>query len=185
MPLSARRPMRLTLVCPRPVASSGAGAGGGLAAGGYVWRLNQTTSAGGELTTEDGDFLTTEDGYNLTTEYNTDLWRDNATTPSIALASVRLGHSPTTTLRMDRATVLVGSTAPVTVSMKTAAVTTTVEATPTPNASADGIYRALAGADIQGRGGTVTVSPTTATAQWSCHGMVGDAGASIAGPDEA
>jgi hypothetical protein len=71
------------------------------------------------------------------------------------------------------------------VSVGTAAVSNTVEATPTPNASQDGVYRATLGLDIYGRGPTFTVSPTLADDQWFIEQVALVGVPSLAGVDDA
>lgn len=158
--------------------------GTALADSGYVWAMNGLTSAGDFLTREDGYYLTTEDGLTFTTEGNESLWTDNGAVPAISATTNRMGYSATELLHCDRATLVVGSQAPVTVSMETASVAQTVEATPTPLIAYDDVYRAVAGTDIMGRGVTITASPTTATSQWSLQSIVLDAVWAVAGPDE-
>jgi len=159
--------------------------GTSLAPSGYVWGMNGLTSAGDFITTEDGWFITTEDGLEITTEGDAAIWLDNGSVPRIEVVTNRIGYSATELLHADRAMLIVGSTSPVTVSMETAAVSTRVEATPSPTITHDDAYRAVAGADIMGRGVTVTASPTTATERWSIQSVTLDATLSVAAPDEA
>lgn len=156
-----------------------------LAAGGYIWAMNGVTAIGDSLTQEAGSFLTTEDGVFLTTEGNAANWLDNGAVPQISVATNRIGYSASHLHHCDRVTVVVGSQAPVTISVETPATTTTVQAVPTPVTANDDMYRAVAGADIVGRGLVVTVSPTTATGQWSVQRIDVDVTRSTANPDEA
>lgn len=144
---------------------------GSVADSGYAWVMNALAGTPDFLTTEDSTpvFLTTEDGVFLTTEGQSANWLDNGAVPRISM-SPRLGYDLNTVLNVDRCNALVAGDSPVTVSAMSAAVATTVEATPTPSASQDGINRITAGfAGIQGRGATVTLSPTTAATQWRCY----------------
>lgn len=160
-------------------------AGTTLASSGYVWVMNGLDSAGDQITTEASYYITTEDGLMLSTEGNATLWTDNGEVPQLSATTCRIGYSATNILHADRAMLIVNSDAPVQVSMLSSATAQTVEATPTPVASQDSIYRATAGADIMGRDVTVIASPTTATTQWAIQSVVLDATVSVAGPEEA
>lgn len=159
--------------------------GTSLAAGGYVWAMSGVASIGDRLTQEAGVFLTTEDGLFLTTEGDEANWMDNGVVPRIEAVTNRMAYSATKLAHCDRANVVVGSQAPVEVSMETPGTAVTVQATPTPPSAADTMYRAVAGTDIMGRGVIVTVSPTTATSQWSVQQIEVDATLSTAGVDDA
>ncbi len=97
----------------------------------------------------------------------------------------RFGYDIDQVLTVDRASALVTTASPVEVGMQTSAVSETVEGTPTPVASQDGISRITVGSSgIQGRGVRVTVSPTTAPDQFSIQSMTLHATAYTANPDE-
>lgn len=157
----------------------------GPATSGYVWLLNPNEAQGVELTTEAGVLLTTEAGVTLTTEGTAANWLDNASVPVIGVITARLGYDPETVINADQVDVLVGTTAPCKVSIETAAVTTTLEGTPTPSTTQDSVSRLTCGVDgMQGRGVTITVQPTTATSQWSCQSVTLKATRSNSPPDE-
>jgi hypothetical protein len=79
----------------------------------------------------------------------------------------------------------VGTVDTVQVSAETAAVTQTVEGTPTPSTVQDNVAKIVAGfSGIQGRGVAVTVQPTDVTEQWSIQAMTVTATVNIAAPDE-
>lgn len=158
-----------------------------LAASGYVWGINSIEAIGDFLTTEAGVFLTTEDAVtSLTTEGSaTANWMDNTTVPTISVTTPRFGYAIDAVLTIDRAAALVGNTAPVSVSMVSAAVATTVEGTPTPSTVQDNISKVTVGVSgMQGRGVTMIVSPTTATSQWSIQQVSVDGVVNRAAPDE-
>lgn len=134
---------------------------------GFVWTFSSLTGTPSFLTTEGGVFLTTEGGVSLTTEGQDAVWQDNGQVPTIAATTNRLAYADNLTWNIDQGTVVTLSAAPCAVSINTAAQATTVEGTPSPSASNDGTYRLVVGMDAQGRGPTVTVSPTTADSQWS------------------
>lgn len=159
--------------------------GTSLAASGYVWSMNGVTALGEGMTIENGNYLTIEDGTFLQTEGNAASWLDNGEVPRIEATTNRMGYSATEMLHCDRAQVVVGSQAPITVSMETSATDVTVESTPTPTTAYDDMYRAVAGADIVGRGLVVTVSPTTADGPWSVQRIDISATVSTAAPDDA
>lgn len=144
---------------------------GSLIAGGtkgYTWLLNSLVGVPDSLALEDlTTFLTTEDGTTLLTiEGQPAVWTDNGDVPCITIQTDRLGYADDIVWVYDAATVLTGSQAPINVSVQTAAVTNTLEASPTPLDSADGIYRSVLGLDTYGRGAMVSVQPTTAENQW-------------------
>jgi hypothetical protein len=157
---------------------------GTLADSGYIWAMKGLTSAGDFLVTEAGLYLTTEDDLSLTTEGDAELWLDNGAVPNISATTNRIGYSATQLIHVDRASLITGSDATVAISMQTASVTQTVEATPTPATTYDSMYRAVAGADIMGRGVTITAAPTVAVTQWSLQQIVLDGVPATAGPDE-
>lgn len=158
---------------------------GGNPAGGYVWTLNTVVGGGIPLTTEDGLFLLTEEGLQLTTENTVPSWLDNGEVPDISATTQRLGYSADKVWNVDQATVITTTAAPCRVTMRSPTTSSTVQGTPTPSASADGTYRLVTGADVQGRGVQVTVSPTTADAQWSVQSVGIVAVASAAGSEDA
>lgn len=134
---------------------------------GYLWGLSALVGVPDLLTTEDYSFLTTEDGVQLTTEGQAAVWEDNGDVPLIEATTDRLGYSEDIVWLYDQATVLTGTQAPISITVTTPNAANVAEGTPTPNASADGIYRTVAGLDLQGRGASVTISPTTADSQFS------------------
>lgn len=141
-----------------------------IANSGYLWSLNSLVGTGDFLTTEAGVYLTTEDAVPvfLTTEGTLVNWDDGAAPKVISATTNRIGYDEDTVIVVDRVGALVGSTAPITVSCQTAAVIQTVEGTPTPSTVQDGVSRLTCGFDgMQGRGASVTVSPTTTNDQWS------------------
>lgn len=158
---------------------------GSLEDSGYVWGLNGIEALGETLTTEGGVELTTEDDELLTTEGTASNWMDNGETPVIKITTGLLGYSATEVIACDRATALVGTTSPVAVSAGTSAVAETVEGTPTPSTTQDGVYRLIAGfSGMQGRGVSVTLQPSDASAQWSAQQIIVDVAVSNALPDD-
>lgn len=133
---------------------------------GYCWGMNSLSGVPDLLGTEDMVILTTEDGIELTIEGQPAIWTDNGQVPLITIQTDRVGYADDIVWVYDQATVLTGNQAPIAVSVQTAAVASTLEATPTPNSSADGVYRSVLGLDTYGRGAEFTVSPTTADSQW-------------------
>lgn len=142
---------------------------GAPATSGYVWTMNTVGGDGDVLATEDGTTLTTEDSVLLTTEgVGPAIWQDNGVVPTISVQTDRLGYDADTIVVPDRVTALVESTAPVSVSVMTAADALTLIGTPTPSTTQDGVSKLTVGvAGLAGRGAQVTLSPTTATTQWS------------------
>lgn len=138
---------------------------------GYLWIQNTTLGGGPPLTTEDDNFITTEQGFQLTVEGTTPSWMDNDETPDIYVTTPRLGYASDTVWNADMCTVITGSDAPCAITMQTPNTAGTVVGTPTPSVSQDGTYRLVAGADIQGRGIQVKVSPQTADSQWSLNAV--------------
>lgn len=134
---------------------------------GFAWGMNSLVGVPDSLTTEDGVLLTTEDGQQLSIEGQLALWEDNGAVPLITATTDRLGYAEDIVWLYDRATVLTGTAAPVRITVTTPNTSGTVEGTPTPNDSDDGIYRSTCGLDLNGRGAQVTVSPQTADSQWS------------------
>lgn len=126
------------------------------------------------------------------------VWTDNGALPQISATTQRLGFAADTVRYADKLVMITGSTAPVAVSVVSAAqleqsfvvdflmteagdflmtegadflMTEGIgQATATPYPlSLDGTYRTVHGLDIEGRGFNVTASPTTATSQWRLH----------------
>lgn len=134
--------------------------------GGYVWTQNAIQGGGIPLTTEGGVFLVSEDNISLTTEDVVVSWLDNGVVPKISITTARLGYSADAVLNVDQATLITQSASPCTVSMTTPTGANVVEGTPAPQPSDDSTYRLVVGADVQGRGVQVTVSPTSVASQW-------------------
>lgn len=154
------------------------------AMGGYVWSFNALLGQPDQLTTEGGVFLTTEGDSQLTTEGQEEIWKDNGVVPNISVTTVRLGYDSDTVLNADQATVITGTISPVTITVGTTTVASVTEGTPVASASQDGTFRSVVGLNVQGRGLTVTVSPTTADEQWSYQAVSVIAVPSLAGPDD-
>ncbi len=146
---------------------------GSLVAGGvtgYAWGMSDLVGVPDFLVLEDGTtFLTDEStpGVDITTEGQAAIWMDNGDVPLISVTTDRLGYSDDVVWLYDQTTILTGSQAPLSITVTTPNAADVLEGTPTPNASADGIYRTQMGLDAHGRGVQITVSPTTATEQWS------------------
>ncbi len=157
----------------------------GVQTSGYVWAIQSVLGTPDFLTTEGGDFLTTEDGDLLTTEGSEETWMDNGLVPTVEVTTGRLGYSDSFVWLYDRLTALTGSQAPVSITVTTPNAAAVAEGTPTPNASADGIYRTWCGLDLQGRGAEVTLSPTTAASQWSVQSVTVQAIPNPASSDDA
>ncbi len=137
---------------------------------GYAWSMSDLSGVPDLLVLEDlTTFLTDEStpGVDITTEGQAAIWMDNGQVPLINVQTDRLGYSEDIVWLWDQATILTGSQAPISVTIQTPLTAGTVEGTPTPTASQDGIYRTQMGLDLQGREAIVTVSPTTADSQWS------------------
>lgn len=160
--------------------------GSAAATSGYVWTMNALASTGDFLITNGGDSLITNDGTFLATEGNDAAnWMDGDTAPERYVTSPRFGYDMDEVLTADRASALVTTTSPVSVAMETSAVSETVEGTPTPVATQDGISRIVVGSrGIQGRGIRVTVAATTAPDQFSVQQISLNATVSVAAPDE-
>lgn len=156
------------------------------ATSGYVWTMNALASQGDFLTTEGGVQLTTEDDALLTTEGNDDVnWLDGDVAPLRYVTGPRFGYDADQVLTVDRVTALVTTTSPVSVSMWTSAVTQTVEGTPTPVTTQDGISRIVVGANgIQGRGVRATITATEAPDQFSVQQITMKATVNVSAPDE-
>lgn len=156
------------------------------ATGGYAWSFNALLGTPDVFETEGGTLITCEDlTTHLTTEGQDEVWMDNGVLPPISITTARLGYSSDYVWNVDQATVITGTDSPVSVTLQTPTTAGTVEGTPTPSASADGTYRCVVGADTQGRGTQVTVSPTNGDAQWSAEQVTLVAVASLAGPEDA
>lgn len=155
-------------------------------ASGYVWTMNALASNGDVLTTEGGLELTTEAGDLLTTEGNdADNWNDGDVAPVRYVTGPRFGYDMDQVLTVDRASALLTTASAVAVAMQTSAATETVEGTPTPVVTQDGISRIVVGSSgIQGRGVRVTVTPTTAPDQFSVQQLSLNATVNTAAPDE-
>lgn len=137
---------------------------------GYAWAMSALVSVPDFIVLEDGTtFLTDESTppVSITTEGEEGTFQDNGEVPLITATTDRLGYSEDIVWLYDQATILTGNDAPITVTVSTPQEANVLAGTPTPNASADGIYRTQMGLDTQGRGLEVTVSPTTADEQWS------------------
>lgn len=134
---------------------------------GFAWSMNSLTGTVDFITTEDGDIITTEDGDELTTEGQTAVWEDNGEVPLITATTDRMGYADDIVWLYDKATVITGTQAPISITIQTPNTSNTLEGTPTPNDSSDDEYRAICNLDLTGRGAQVTVSPTTADSQWS------------------
>jgi hypothetical protein len=137
---------------------------------GYAWGMSDLVGVPDTLTLEDGTTILTDEStpaITLMTEGQTAVWMDNGAVPLITVTTDRLGYAEDMVWLYDQLTVLTGTAAPLKVTVTTPLIANTVEGTPTPNPSTDGINRTTLGLDVQGRGMEVTVSPTTATAQWS------------------
>jgi hypothetical protein len=99
-------------------------------------------------------------------------WKDNTVVPSITIQTQRLGYSATEVMNATEVgTVVVQGTAPLTITVKTPYTSSTTEATAiAASSSSDGTYLVRFGMDVvQARGIQVTLTPTTATAQWICQ----------------
>lgn len=157
-----------------------------LAVSGYVWGIRALEAVGDFLTTEGGVFLTTEDGVSLTTEGSSSAnWLDDVNVPTISVTTPRFGYEVDQVLTVDRASVLTGGGAPISVSAISAAVAETVEGVPMPSTTQDTVGRATVGfSGMQGRGVTLTVSPTTATTQFSIQSVSVRGVMNQANPDE-
>lgn len=151
---------------------------------GVIWVLNGVVGDGIPLLTEDGFQILTEDSIPITTENTLISWLDHNSVPQISATTPRLGFSADSVWNVDSCTVIAGSDAPCLVTMQTANAFAAVEGTPVPNPSFDSTYRLVVGADAQGRGTQVTVSPTTADSQWSCQSIEIQAVVSKATPDD-
>ena len=111
--------------------------------------------------------ISTEDGTPLTTENAVLDWTDNGEVPDTWILTGKLGYSDSTVINVDRCAIVTLSDSPCSVSMGSPNQAIAVEGTPTPSPSQDGTYRLVVGADIQGRGIPVKVSPTNADTQWA------------------
>lgn len=152
---------------------------------GVIWGMDATTGDGDPITSEDGLFIiSSEDGYGITSENRLISWEDDGTPPTRSLTTQRMGYSADQVYNVDSATIITQDTAPCTVTMMTPTTSGTVEGTPSPGASQDGTYRLVVGADVQGRGVQVTVSPTTADDQWIAQSVGIVVLPSLATPEE-
>lgn len=154
---------------------------------GYAWGMSDLVGVPDSLVLEDLTTGLTDEStpaITLTSEGQIAVWKDNGQVPLITATTDRLGYSEDIVWLYDQATVLAGNSAPVSITVTTPNAANAVEGTPTPNASADGIYRSVCGLDLQGRGASVTVSPTTADEQWSLQRISVVGIPSMAGPDD-
>lgn len=154
---------------------------------GYAWGMSALVGVPDTLVLEDlTTFLTDESTppVEITTEGQTAVWEDDGEVPLIEVTTDRLGYSEDIVWLYDRATVLTGNQAPIRITVQTPNTSSTVEGTPTPNDSADGIYRTPCGLDLNGRGALVTVSPQTADSQWSFQRISVVGVPSKAGPED-
>lgn len=152
---------------------------------GYCWSMNSLSGTPDLLATEDLVVLTTEDGVELTIEGQPAVWTDDGEIPLRNIKTDRMGYAEDIIWLYDQATVLTGNESPISIELQTPNDLGTVEATPTPINSDDGIYRSVCGLDLQGRGAQVTVTPTTADDQWSVHRCDLIGVPSLAGVDDA
>lgn len=146
----------------------GSAAAGGTT--GYAWGMSALVGIPDTLVLEDLATLLTDEStppVELTTEGQVAVWKDNGEVPKITATTDRMGYSEDIVWLYDQATVLTGSDAPISVTVTTPVAADTLEGTPTPNDSADGVYRSVCGLNVSGRGAMVTISPTTADEQWS------------------
>jgi hypothetical protein len=137
---------------------------------GFAWGMSDLAGVPDFLTLEDGTTMLTDEStppVSMTTEGQTAVWMDNGAVPLITVTTDRLGYADDTVWLYDQLTVLTGTPTPLAVTVTTPLIANTLEGTPTPNPSTDGINRTAFGLDVQGRGMEVTVSPTTADSQWS------------------
>lgn len=152
---------------------------------GVIWGMDATTGDGDPITSEDGQYIiSSEDGYGITSENRLISWEDDGIPPTRSLTTQRMGYSADQVYNVDSATIITQDTAPCTVTMMTPTTSGTVEGTPSPGASQDGTYRLVVGADVQGRGVQVTVSPTTADDQWIAQSVGIVVLPSLATPEE-
>lgn len=136
---------------------------------GFVWGLSSLTGTQDFLGTNDLNFLATEDLVELVTEGQFAQWKDNTDIPLRTVQTNRMGYSEDMVWLWDAGTILTGTADPITVTVETPLTSGTLEGTPTPATSQDGVFRSTLGLDLQGREAVVTISPTTATAQWQLH----------------
>lgn len=155
---------------------------------GYAWAMSALVGMPDFLVLEDLTTLLTDEStpaVDITTEGQTGTWKDNGDVPKISATTDRLGYSEDIVWLFDQAMVLTGNAAPVAITVTTPNAANIAEGTPTPITSADGIYRSSLGLDFQGRGASVTASPTTADDQWSLQRIAVVAIPSVAQPDDA
>lgn len=151
---------------------------------GFAWGLSSLQGVQDFLGTEDLDILGTEDLLELVTEGQFAVWMDDDEAPLRSASTNRMGYSEDMVWLWDSATVLTGSDSPITVTVETPLDSGSLQGTPTPNSSEDGTYRSTVGLDLQGRDAVVTVSPTTATEQWSLQRVSLVGVPSLAQPDD-
>lgn len=152
---------------------------------GVIWGMDAIIGDGDPITSEDGLYvITSEDGIPITSENTLISWEDDGVPPTRLATTQRLGYSADAVWNADQSTIITESAAPCTVTMMTPTTAGTVEGTPSPSPSQDGTYRLVVGADVQGRGVQVTVSPTTADDQHILQSINIVAVPSTAGPEE-
>lgn len=152
---------------------------------GVIWGMDATQGDGDPITSEDGQYIiSSEDGYGITSENRLISWEDDGIPPTRSLTTQRMGYSADQVYNVDSATIITQDTAPCTVTMMTPTTSGRVEGTPSPGLSQDDTYRLVVGADVQGRGVQVTVSPTTADAQWIAQSVGIIVVPSLATPEE-
>ncbi len=113
------------------------------------------------------------------------VWTDAGAVPQLSITTPRMGYHGSSEWMADILSAIVMSQAPCTVTALTPFTNNVLQATPTPNASADGTYRLVAGLDLQAaRGIQVTISPTTAASQFGIQRVEIQAIPSLAGIED-
>lgn len=160
--------------------------GSALAVSGFVGVMNNLTGVGDFLVTEGGVQLVTEGtGVLLTLEGNAENWTDYGAPKVVSVTSGRMGYDLMTVLNVDRGMALVGSSDPVAVSVLSSATAQTVEGTPTPSMTFDGVSKVTCGfSGVQGRGIQMSAGPTVTSQQWIVQQLVVQAVVMVAAPDE-
>lgn len=109
------------------------------------------------------------------------------TPPNVSVTTPRFGFDANRVQNVDKVTAITGTSAKVSMTVSTPQDTVTVAPTPLP-ASTDGTFRAVAGAQVFGRGLTVAISPDydggVPSNQWSLQQIVAQGVSSLAGPDD-
>jgi hypothetical protein len=155
---------------------------------GYLWSMSALVGVPDTLVLEDLTTILTDEstpGVEITTEGQVGTWMDDGDVPLIYGTTDRLGYSEDFVWLYDSLTVLTGNDAPIAITATTPNAADQAEGTPTPMNSADGVYRSQMGLDLQGRGLSITVSPTTADEQWSLQRVTVVGIPSLALPDDA